>query len=480
MTRALAPALALPLTLLLACGDDGKASTGATATEGGSTAGSTAAATGSTGSTDTSTTGGAPAVTWYQDIQPIVAGHCWACHSPEGGIAFDLTGYEAAAAWSAQMLAKIEGTDAPSFFMPPWGARETATCAPKLAWKDDVRLNQDEHDLVAAWVADGAPAGDPATAAPLPPWMPEELAGGTVTQHAIAGYTIPAGDTSDHYACFSIDPALTGDRWITGLQVLPDNDAVVHHVVLFSDPSGAGADKAAMNGSYPCFGGAGVPDSDVLYAWAPGGNPLELPAESGIPVEAGQKIIMQIHYHPTGKEEKDASVLALRWTDQQPAHLAAMAVLGGVSITQANASQWQDPPFMIPAGAKGHREDWTEELDIPLGLDIRIWSIFPHMHLVGTSIESTLTHQGAESCLAAIPRWDFNWQRTYVYDVPFEQLPRAYGGDTLAIRCTYDNSMDNPLLARALEGEGKGAPADVVVGENTFDEMCTVIVGFLY
>ena len=475
-------ALALALSLALAaCGDDGAASTtSATATTAVTAATDTTAATATDGGESTGATTGDPAaVTWHQDIRPIVAGSCWACHNDQAGVAFALTDYAVAKNWASAMLAKIDGTEAPSFFMPPWGARETATCAPVRPWRGDPRLSAAERDLFAAWVDLGAPEGDPAAPAPLPPWEPEVLQGDLVTTHPIAGYALSAGDKSDHYACFSLDPGLAQPRWITGLQVLPDNDAIVHHVVLFGDPTGASAALAEGTGSYPCFGGSGVPDSDVLYAWAPGGNPLELPDNSGMPVAPGQRIVMQVHYHPTGKDEVDKTALALRWTDVQPQRTALMAVLGGVSPSQANASEWDDPPFLVPAGAQGHVETWREVIDLPLGVDVRIWSIFPHMHLAGTNIEVQLGHQGQDACLAAIPRWDFNWQRTYVYDAAYADMPRVYGGDTLTIRCTYDNSTQNPLLARALEQEGK-APSDLNVGEDTFDEMCTAIIGILY
>ena len=42
----------------------------------------------------------------------------------------------------------------------------------------------------------------------------------------------------------------------------------------------------------------------------------------------------------------------------------------------------------------------------------------------------------------------------------------------MRIRCTYDNTIDNPDLAGALAEQGLDAPTDVVLGEGTLDEMC--------
>ena len=73
-----------------------------------------------------------------------------------------------------------------------------------------------------------------------------------------------------------------------------------------------------------------------------------------------------------------------------------------------------------------------------------------------------------------MPEWDFAWQRTYTYDAPIEELPVLRPGDTMTIRCTYDNTMDNPAVADALEVLGLPGPVEVQLGESTVDEMCLV------
>ncbi len=467
----------LPLPLLLAaglvgtsCGDDGPA---ATATESATTATESSSGAGET------TTAGAADVTWYQHVQPIIAEHCWACHSAEGALSFSLESYETAKSFSALMLEKIEGSDGAPYFMPPFLARETESCTPTAPWRDDPRLSDEEIAIVRDWTEAGAPEGDPTDAAELPPWMPETLEGEIVTTLESEGFTIGADVKDDQYRCFSLDPKLDKTSWITGLQVKPGDPAVVHHVVLFSDPDGASAAKAGDDGSYPCFGGADVPNSSVLYAWAPGGNPLELPDGAGIPVEPGQNVVMQVHYHPSGAATTDATALSVRWSETQPQRQAIMAIIGGVSPGQANSPSWADPPFKVPAGAADHVETWEETIALPPG-DVRIWSIFPHMHLVGTSIEVTIEHAGAVSCLAPLPRWDFDWQRTYIYDAPFAELPRVHDGDIIRIRCTYDNSTGNAALVKALAAEGIAEPQDMTVGEDTLDEMCVGIIGVMY
>ena len=52
-------------------------------------------------------------------------------------------------------------------------------------------------------------------------------------------------------------------------------------------------------------------------------------------------------------------------------------------------------------------------------------------------------------------------------------------GDKLKLKCTYDNSMDNPYVVRALHEQKLTAPIDVHLGETTLDEMCLGAFTFL-
>jgi hypothetical protein len=75
------------------------------------------------------------------------------------------------------------------------------------------------------------------------------------------------------------------------------------------------------------------------------------------------------------------------------------------------------------------------------------------------------------------PRWDFNWQRGYFYQGEVEQLPAIHLGDSMTMRCTYDNTLENPFVREALDAEGMSEPRDVKLGEETLDEMCLGIFG---
>ena len=57
-------------------------------------------------------------------------------------------------------------------------------------------------------------------------------------------------------------------------------------------------------------------------------------------------------------------------------------------------------------------------------------------------------------------------------DTPIESGFRVRGGDKIRVRCTYDNSLDNPGVKDMLTEVGLDAPVDVFL-----DEMCLTGLG---
>jgi hypothetical protein len=202
------------------------------------------------------------------------------------------------------------------------------------------------------------------------------------------------------------------------------------------------------------------------------------------------RIVMQVHYHPTGSAQTDAATsLQLRgFHGGIPEYVASTSLVGNARSLKADGMGLQagpddgaTPEFRIPAGTTAHTESMLFKLPASLG-ESRLWVLGTHMHYVGTDMRiaikrGTAGTEPAEECLIETPKWDFNWQRGYVYDTPIDQAPTVRGGDVLELRCAYDNSMQNPFVQRALTEQGLAAPRDVVLGEETLDEMCLGIFG---
>jgi hypothetical protein len=88
--------------------------------------------------------------------------------------------------------------------------------------------------------------------------------------------------------------------------------------------------------------------------------------------------------------------------------------------------------------------------------------------------------QQTEECLLQIPSWDLTWQRLYHYAATLDDVPRLAPKDALKVRCTYDNSLDNPDLLAALRERHITSPVDVFLGETALDEMCLARIAFAY
>jgi mono/diheme cytochrome c family protein len=439
---------------------------------------------------------GPNAPTWHQHIAPIVNERCASCHQPGGIAPFSLQTYAQAAPFSGYLADQVENGS-----MPPFLAATTDECEPRFGFKDDLRLSREQIDLFRAWHEAQAPEGDASRAAAVPEPVALTLDDADVT------ITIPSPVTvegaGDRFVCFSLAPDLSplaasgpaaqllGDRvLLDAAQVSPGNAAIVHHVLVYTDAEGESAALAGEKGYYDCFGGPGLSSPGLLVAWAPGSTPIRAPERVAMVMPSTGRLVMQVHYHPTGAAETDSSTsLQLRrFKAGIPEYVANLELIGNSRSREAGGMGLQPgpadaaaPEFKIPAGAAAHTESML--FQVPAGApEYRLWAVGSHMHYVGTDMRIAIerSQAGAEpdsECLLQTPDWDFNWQRGYLYDIPIEDAPSMKAGDVLNLRCTYDNSMQNRFVSEALLEQGLSAPRDVFLGEETLDEMCLGIFG---
>ncbi|HEX5660773.1 MAG TPA: hypothetical protein VFX59_26450, partial [Polyangiales bacterium] len=440
---------------------------------------------------------------------------CSGCHV-EGGIApFSLKSYATSKPFAKRMAAAVEaGT------MPPFLAQETADCKPRFKWADDLRLSAEEKAKIRDWADHGAPEGDAASAAVVKPPPAIKLDKEDVK---LVFPTAKIGGTRDLHSCAIVDPALLNDAYVTSRLITPANAKVLHHVVSYLIPPGKVNDPifgelfarprtkaelealikeqkgVGIGGSYDCFGGPALvaPLSfEMLDAWAPGGIPNQAPPNSGQPISKDALVLLDIHYHPTGGGEEidEGTRLGLTITETPPKYVSRTVLLGNfqkpVEYPQGTGNLLKQPnetvaEFLIPPNVKDHVEENTWTWKLPLSA-IKVFGMGTHMHYVGRDLRIWVDHKApkegepASECLIQTPSWDFNWQRGYGYDATYETYPTLSDGDTMHFKCIYDNTMDNHFVARALEDQGKTAPVEVRLGEDTLDEMCLGALGIIY
>ena len=189
------------------------------------------------------------APTWHADVAPIVSRSCAGCHV-EGAIGgFPLITFD-----DVRTIANPIRDSVQSRRMPPWGADNDCN-----TYENNRALTQDEVDTIVAWVDGGAQEGDPADSpGPVAPLTPPTLDRVDLSLSLAEPYTPQA--SPDDYRCFLMEWPYEERVWVTGYEVVPDNAAIVHHVIPFLiDPDDAeeyrALDAADPAPGYTCYGG---------------------------------------------------------------------------------------------------------------------------------------------------------------------------------------------------------------------------------
>ena len=387
--------------------------------------------------------------TYWQDVAPIYFERCVTCHR-EGGMApFALDEYESAASWAEVSAHAVERGE-----MPPWLVRDDGSCND---WRDSRALEPAEIDTILGWVDEGAPEGEPRDDLAVP--ETPSLAEGT--PFSTPQFTpAPAGGIFaqfDEYRCFLSDPQLEQDMFITGYDVHPGNEALVHHVLMASvDPErevGEGLTNLdvmqALDDASPdrlgwdCFGiaGEGVVQDSLPITWAPGQGVVEFPDESGVRVPAGSLLVTQVHYNMA-----DPGVLGQSDSTTVNVRLEPEVEREGLFDLPAGllATYLEGEPQALEPGEEQVDFRWTFPTDEYIGWqgaeELELWGFFPHMHERGTSMSVRLLDgEGRElGCLAEVPDWDFGWQLWYFYREPIV----LSAGQQVEVTCSYDTRTE--------------------------------------
>jgi hypothetical protein len=371
------------------------------------------------------------APTFSRDIAPLLYGRCATCHHTGGVAPFALLTYSDAAK-RAGLIAQVTAKR----YMPPWLPAEPA-------FQHEMKLTDPEIALLGRWAAAGAPEGE-AHATPAPPHFAEgwTLGKPDLETEMPAPFSVPA-DGPDLYQCFVIHSPSARDRWVRALDIRPGNSRVVHHVILFQDTTRTARQRDG-GGGYSCFGTPGFLPARGLGGWTPGALPAQNPDDIPELLHAGADLVLQIHYHPTGKPETDPTRLALYFTDRPPKRRLMDIPLGSSRID-------------IPPGERAYKV--TDHFTLPV--DVDAIGVIPHAHYVCRSMYAYAVLPGGERrTLLRIPNWNFNWQQQYRFTAPI-RLPE----DTeVMMEFTYDNSHANPR-------NPNHPPARVRWGPGTNDEM---------
>ena len=309
---------------------------------------------------------------------------------------------------------------------------------------------------------EGAKAGD-AKDAPAPR---EFAVGWTIGKPDVVldigvDFKVPASGTVK-YTYFVVKAPFKEDKWVEKSEVRPGVRSVVHHAVVRVRPPGSTHQNEAQPGvpfvpvarmkTNPPpdmgVGKLGIGEVEKIALYLPGGDAYATRPGQARLIKGGSDLVFEIHYTPSGKEVIDRSQVGFVFAKEPPKERV-------INATVSNGN------LRIPPGAANHRVDAR----LMIESDVTLQSMAPHSHLRGRAWEYLLTYpDGREEIRLRVPKYDFNWQMTYMMEKPIV-LPK---GSMLRATAWFDNSPNNP--------SNPDPKAEVLWGDQSWEEMLAAFV----
>lgn len=384
---------------------------------------------------------GAP--TFSEHVAPIVFSKCAACHR-DGQIApFSLLSYDQVKKRAKEI---VEATG--DRVMPPWHADRGA-----VEYANDRSLSDAEIALIRNWVEAGAPEGDAAKLPPLPKFHPGwQLGQPDFVAEMPEPFTV-LGEGKDLYRNFVMPLNLEEDTWVNGIEFKPGAPSAVHHVLYFLDLTGRAREADAAD-PLPGYNGMGRSNGKFRYlgGWDVGTQTARVPYGLAWLLPKGSDLVIQVHYHPTGKAVEDRSAVGFHKSKEPTARPWTIVPV---------------PPFFgilsginIPAGEK----EYIKKSSMILPVDVEAIAVNAHAHFLGKRMEMTATLPNGETRqLLKMSDWNFAWQEDYAFKEPVK-LPSGTRLDSLI---SWDNSDTNPH-------QTIHPPKEIHWGPTSTDEMGTI------
>lgn len=382
-------------------------------------------------------------VTFSHNIAPLVFERCAPCHHPGGVGPFPLLSYHDVRKHASQIVGVTQRR-----YMPPWPPEHGYG-----DFKDDRSLSAEQIRLIAEWVKQGAPEGDPASLPAAPQFTPGWQMGPPDLMVRMPKPFQMSAAGSDIFRNFVLPTGLKETRFVRAIELRLDNTRVVHHANIVLDRTQSLRRRDGEDGR-PGFPGMDViteaaandfdPDSHFLF-WKPGTVLHPEPDEMSWRLDPDTDLILNLHLQPTGREESVQAEVGIYFASRPPTLFPMLLQLE------------HDGAIDIPPGDRSFAI--TDNLTLPV--DVEVLAIYPHAHYLGKLIEAWATlPDGSRRWLIRIPDWDINWQAVYEYKQPVS-LPK---GTKINMRITYDNSPSNPR-------NPNHPPKRVKTGDRSADEM---------
>ena len=373
---------------------------------------------------------GKVAVTFTKNVAPIFQQRCEECHRQGGVAPMSLITFEESRPWAKSIREKVVNR-----MMPPFHATGAIG-----RYENDPRLTDEEISIITKWVDSGAAKGNPKDLPAPKSWKNDWKNGEPDVVVKVKNPYLIKPSKKDQYVFFVFDYVFPDNTWIKSVETRPGNLGAVHHANTHVVPPGL---KAPEEGFIAGDFDPGARGTVMLAGWAPGVQPIVLPAGTSIQIPKGMRLGIQIHYAPSDQERVDQTSIGVYFADGT-INKNLKVLFGDRKDLEIKPN---DPSYSL-ASTKTFENDAL----------IRFFHV--HMHLRGKAYNFRFTFpDGRVENVFEVLNYDFNWQRVYLLKEPM-RVPKGTKVDFIG---TYDNSPKNKFNPDPLQS--------VKWGEKTTDEM---------
>ena len=373
----------------------------------------------------------AQAVTYADDVAPILQENCVRCHRPGTAAPMVLETYEQVRPFASMIQHSVETRTMP----PGWYIDRTVGIQD---FKNDPSLSDEEIETIAKWVDAGTPAGDltqlPATRDWKPDheyWQLEQDQGWGPPDMIITSppFTVPAnsGDQwwePDASLTDVMDGQLAENRWVRAVETRPadsESGYVFHH----ANTSLFQLEDNERRGG--------------LSSSAVGKRTDMYPEDAGKLMRPDDQIHFSMHLFPIGREVVDARIQIGVWLYPE----GVEPKYATNDETSHNSGESRDlglPRYtdmlIPPHGYQMLRGNFVLERNA------RVHSIRGHMHLRGGyQMMEAIYPDGRREVINKID-WNHLWHTTHIYGDDVQPLlPK---GTVVIATSLMDNTANNP------------------------------------
>ena len=377
---------------------------------------------------------------WSDNVAQIVYDKCTKCHHTGGIGGFSLMTYNETSAMATAIYDAVNQEH-----MPPWPPDNNYQ-----QYVHDRALSASQKTTILDWITNGTPEGNAANTPPPPVYTNGALLGNGDLVVQMPTYMSKA-TTNDDYACFAVPTGLLQGRTIKSVEIVPGNQEIVHHALIYIDPTSAEVtDSTGGNCASP-----GNSGTKLLVGYTPGATPMTLPSVAplklGFDLPANSQVYFAMHYPMGSYGQFDSTKVIFHF---YPIGTTGVRMISAEPIIQ----NWS---FSLPNNQITNvAAQYPNSGGLPA--NVSVLSVFPHMHLLGQNIRSYAYNPSNVNDTVRfinIPNWDFHWQDFYFFK-HVQKVPNGY----------------------KIKGEGSflnTTGSTVTAGLNTSDEMFLVYFHFM-